>query len=215
MTGLLLAGDGNGGRNSRDLRTRRCGFGLAIIRYSSNLEDCKLVGHARGSVPGKQSVPRAEAAALLFALLHTIGCAVFVCGNHGVCKRFWGLRNKARSKDNGLLWLHISLAIESRISKGHGVLEVVWMPSHISYERAINLGYESAHWLANQCADSLAGQAAEEFAVSSAEMQSYRDRDTVSTLILSRLIDVLIFVAPDRATKESIIASEPKHTKVD
>ena len=48
--------------------------------------------------------------------------------------------------------------------------------------------------------------------MSSAEMQSYRDRDTVSTLILSRLIDVLIFVAPDRA---SIIASEPKHTKVD
>ena len=139
VTGLLLAGDGSGGRNSMDLRTRRCGFGLAIIRYSSNLEDCKLIGHARGSVPGKQSVPRAEAAALLFALLHTIGCAFLVCDSLGVCKRFWGLRNKTRSKDNGLLWLHIANAIESRLSKGHGMLEVVWMPSHTSYEHALTL----------------------------------------------------------------------------
>ena len=89
------------------------------------------------------------------------------------------------------------------------------MPSHISYEHAINLGYESAHWVANQCADSLAGKAADEFAVSGDELQSFRDRDQVSSLVLNRLIDVLIFVAPDRATRESLSATEPRKTKAE
>ena len=31
VTGKILAGDGSGGRNSKDFRTRRCGFGLVVI----------------------------------------------------------------------------------------------------------------------------------------------------------------------------------------
>ena len=65
--GLLMAGDGSGGPDSRDYRTRRCGFGIAILSLGTNLEDCRLLGHARGTVPGKQTVPRAEAMALFLA----------------------------------------------------------------------------------------------------------------------------------------------------
>ncbi len=146
----MLAGDGSGGTNSRDFRTRRCGFGVAILSYGTELEHCKLLGHARGSVPGKQTVPRAEAMALLYTLIHTIGYCIYVCDNLGVCKGFWGLSSAAySSKDNGLLWYHIGLALERRITSGYGTLEVVWMPSHISFEEAINRGYSAANWMAN------------------------------------------------------------------
>ena len=42
--GLIIAGDGSGGPDSRDYRNRRCGFGVAILHYSANLEQCKMVG---------------------------------------------------------------------------------------------------------------------------------------------------------------------------
>ena len=197
VKGMLLAGDSSGGANSRDFRTRRCGFGLAIISFSNDVGDCKLLGHARGDVPGKQTVPRAEAMALLFTLIHTIGCCTYVCDNLGVCKRFWGLSASSySSKDNGLLWYHIGLALERRIASGYGSLEVVWMPSHISFEEAINRGYSAAHWVGNQCADKLAGDAAKKAALSSSQCEAFSDRDKLSTLTLGRLVDVIHHVAP-------------------
>ena len=51
--GLLMAGDGSGSPDSRDYRTRRCGFGIAILSFGTNLEDCRLLGHARRTGPGK------------------------------------------------------------------------------------------------------------------------------------------------------------------
>ena len=82
--GKVLAGDGSGGRLSKDFRTRRCGFGLVIIDPSvgenignSHLVSAPVLGLASGSVPGKQTVPRAEAVALLQALCTTSGNATF------------------------------------------------------------------------------------------------------------------------------------------
>ena len=210
--GLIIAGDGSGGPDSRDYRTRRCGFGVAILHYSANLEQCKMVGHARGTVPGKQTVPRAEAMALLHVLTCTTGYCTYVCDNLGVCNRFWGLSKAGySSKDNGLLWYHIGLAVERRKASGHGSLEVVWMPSHISFEEAINRGYRAAHWLANQCADKLAGDAAKEAALSSIEVAELRDRDQLGSLILGRLVDVVFHIAPDNVSTGSILSKE--HTK--
>ena len=40
--GMLIAGDGSGGPDSRDLRSRRCGFGVAILSFGTDLEHCRL-----------------------------------------------------------------------------------------------------------------------------------------------------------------------------
>ena len=207
-----MAGDGSGGPDSRDYRTRRCGFGIAILSLGTNPEDCRLLGHARGTVPGKQTVPRAEAMALLHVLTYTVGHCTYVCDNLGVCNRFWGLSKAGyNSKDNGLLWYHIGLALERRVASGHGSLEVVWMPSHISFEEAINRGYSAAHWVANQCADKLAGEAAKEAALSGTEAAEFRDRDKLVSLILGRLVDVVFHIAPDNVSIGCILSKE--HTK--
>ena len=63
---------------------RRCGFGLVILNASDDFDSVTYVGHASGSTPGKQPVPRSEATALLDALATTWGDAVFVCGNYSV-----------------------------------------------------------------------------------------------------------------------------------
>ena len=93
--GKVLGGDGSGGRLSKDFRTRQCGFGLVVLNVNGDPGSLHLkksqfsvAGFASGSVPGKQSVPRAEATALLHALRTTSGNAVFICDNLGVVRRF-------------------------------------------------------------------------------------------------------------------------------
>ena len=48
------------------------------------------------------------------------------------------------------------------------------MPSHTTFEDAINRGYSAAHWVANQCADKLAGDAAKEAALSGSVFDSLK-----------------------------------------
>ena len=96
VIGKILAGDGSEGRNSKDLRTRRCCFDDAVLALlllrlgwgegigsghapSQNLwnqtdsvtarSPPAVLGSAFGSVPGKQTAPRAEALGLLHALM--------------------------------------------------------------------------------------------------------------------------------------------------
>ena len=71
-----MAGDGSRGTTNSDPRARRCGFGLAIIRPNAG-DDFAYVGHSYGGLPGRQPVPRADATALLQALLTTKGNAIF------------------------------------------------------------------------------------------------------------------------------------------
>ena len=71
------------------------------------------------------------------------------------------------------------------------------MPSHTTYEAAINRGYSSAHWVANQCAEKLAGHAAKEVALSGFDLENIKDGDQLSFLILNRLVDVVSHAAPD------------------
>ena len=155
VTGLILAGDGSGGRASKDFRTRRCGFGLAIINSNvgagildNNFHECPMVlGYASGSVPGKQTTPRAEAVALLFALIFTIGTATYVCDNLGVVQRYKNLGSRT-IKGNGLLWSMIAKASMRNSSAGNGYLDVVWLPSHLTLETAMNRSYSPSNWVA-------------------------------------------------------------------
>ena len=75
VEGCVLGSDGSGGKYSRHIRTRRCGFGIRIIRLRTD-GSFELVGSAFGSVPGKQTVPRSEMTGLLHALMHTKGNAI-------------------------------------------------------------------------------------------------------------------------------------------
>ena len=220
VSGKILGGDGSGGHHNKDFRTRRCGFGLAIIEHlpprKGTIFDSvsfTCVGHARGTVPGKQSTPRAEASALLHALLTTTGDAQFVCDNLGVVRRFKHLATNI-SKSNGLLWSQIERAVRARKDGGHGNLEIIWIPSHITFKAAIARGYPAHHWLANQLADKLAGKAASECQISGMNFRMLADSTDLACSILQRLVDVCSHLAP-KACRNLATAthSEPRIPK--
>ena len=56
--------------------------------------------------------------------------------------------------------------------------------------------------------DKLAGDAAKEAALSGCECEGFRERDKLSTLILSRLVDVVFHVAPDNASLSNTLYKE-------
>ena len=62
--GGVYATDGSGGSNTFDPRFRRCAWSVALVG-----EQDELLGAAWGSLPGKQTVGRAELWALLFLII--------------------------------------------------------------------------------------------------------------------------------------------------
>ena len=119
MHGCYLGADGSGGENSKDPRVRRCGFGLVILHALDDFDNVTYVGHASGSTPGKQTVPRSEATALLHALATTRGNAVFVVDNYSVFANY----HKGPEYSplaNGLLWQALNRARKQRIEGGLG-----------------------------------------------------------------------------------------------
>ena len=217
VSGKVLGGDGSGGSSSQDFRIRTCGFALIIGDPSLDFSTCSYYGHAWGSVPGKQTVPRAEATALLHALRTTTGYAVFLCDNIGVVKRFGRLaKRENQSKENGLLWQQIAQARHARLVRGHGVLEVVWIPSHLTYENAINMGYKGGQWVINSTADRLAGHAAGYFSSKPGRcdaVKQIQENTELSHLILRRLVDIAVHLAPSESSKAPVCTGEPKITK--
>ena len=222
VTGCVLAGDGSGGRNSRDCRTRRCGFGLVIIEANTGEGilgngsiSPQVLGYASGSVPGKQTTPRAEAIALLFALLTTIGSAIYVCDNLGVVQRFRNLRSN-NIKTNGLLWSRIGKASRQRSESGNGLLEVVWLPSHITFETSMNRGYSSSYWVANQLTDKLAGDAAARYQLEGHQLSALADSTNLACSILQRLVGVMSHLASSATSSTSLgslVLMEPRVPK--
>jgi len=195
VNGATLGGDGSGGEHSRDPRLRRAGFGLVAIRLNGKDSLFDYLGHAYGSIPGKQTVPRAEATAILHALIYTKGNALYVCDNLGVAKSYWkGSRFQPAS--NGLLWRAINTARQQRLELGLGFLEVIWMPSHTSFESAINQGYSAEQWIANRFADKLATDAAKAAQVPDDFVQTIRDSTTSNISLLRYLVEVAVGLAP-------------------
>ena len=83
VEGLLLGSDGSASENTKDVRVRRCGFGVAVLRVHI-IGRFEAVSLAFCSVPGAQESYRAEATAILFALLTPVETAAW-CGQR---KRF-------------------------------------------------------------------------------------------------------------------------------
>ena len=176
-----------------------------------------VVGYASGSVPGKQTVPRAEATALLQALRTTSGDAIFVCDNLGVVRRYRQIFRNRRITSNGLLWNLIVKAKQQRETTGRGRLEVVWLPSHTTFESSLNGGYPPVYWFCNQLADNLAGKAASRHQLPADDLTELAESTSLASSILSRLVDVLILLADDFKLKDvgAIAAKEPRVPKVE
>jgi len=139
-------------------------------------------------------VPRAEAVALLQALRTTSGNATFVCDNWGVVRRY-KYCTKKQAGNNGLLWNLIVKAREKRHSAGQGILEVVWIPSHTTFENALNKSYAPSFWIANQLADKLAGAAAERHQIDGLQCRSLADSTQLAYTVLCRLVGVMSHLA--------------------
>ena len=68
-TNLVFGTDGSGGPASKDKRLRQCNFAVVAL----NKDTLEEVATLRDSIHGTQTVPRAEAIALLYLLKYTTG----------------------------------------------------------------------------------------------------------------------------------------------
>ena len=193
---------------------RKCGFGLACIRPVDDYH-FKYLGHDYGSVSGRQTVPRAEATAILHALRFTRGNATFVCDNYDVASCF-NKGPKHSPSTNGLLWHEINQAREFRASSGYGVIEVVWMKAHLSYETAINMDYPHFWWIGNSYADKLANKAAKLHQPSNTRVEKFRADIDLTRTALKHHIAIACHLAP-KGAKPSLVkqAAQLQVSKID
>ena len=70
------------------------------------------------------------------------------------------------------------------------------MPSHTSFESAINQGYSAEQWIANRFADKLATDAAKAAQVPDDFVQTIRDSTTSNISLLRYLVEVAVGLAP-------------------
>ena len=211
VTGCILGGDGSGGPHSRDPRARVCSFGLACIRPIGSNGGFELRWFCNGSVPGNQTVPRAESTAILQALLVTSGDAPYICDNEQVAKTY---NQGSGGTANGLLWQAIWQARQRRAAEGHGCLRVQWMPSHMNLAEAGQEGIPPTHWSVNYIADTLATHAAKHFAqIHRDENAKLFESDKLVQEVLNRLIEVAIVISPSSKAGQDPHVSSPKHSK--
>ena len=210
----ILGGDGSGGSHSSNPRLRRCGFGLVIIKPKVDQFSFDYLGHAFGSTPGRQTVPRAEALAILHALRTTKGNALMVCDNWGVVSTY--NKGPGHSKSNGLLWNAIEAARGERLRSGYGYLELVWISSHLSYESAMNQGFGHYWFIANSYADGLADRAARHYEVTPKFQDNLHKQAKDVKNTLRHHVELAILLAPAGA-KPALISQvcQPSLSKLD
>ena len=143
-------------------------------------------------------MPRAEALAILHALRTTRGNALFVCDNWSVVSAY----NKSIAyvpKGNGILWQAIRTSRGERLSKGFGFLEVVWISSHLSYEKAINQGFGHFWWIANSYADGLADRGAKASEISNMDRDNIARNQHEVITVLRHHVELAVHLAPNGA----------------
>ena len=64
----VYATDGSGGKYTKEPRLRGCGAGVAVSNHYQHPLLCRIVGGIAASVPGRQTVPRAELVAVIIVL---------------------------------------------------------------------------------------------------------------------------------------------------
>ena len=90
----------------------------------------------------------------------TSGNATYVCDSWGTCLNYQK-GSSYEPKSSGLLWQAIYAVGRERSEQGHGIIDIVWIESHLSHDEARAQGYPKLHWVVNKYADDLASRAAE------------------------------------------------------
>ena len=98
-TNLVFGTDGSGGPASKDKRLRQCSFAVVAL----NKDTRQAVATLTGSIQGSQTVPRAEAAALLWLLKLTTGPLESSIDAQAVLKR-WKKLPQPKATSNMDLW---------------------------------------------------------------------------------------------------------------
>ena len=188
---------------------------------------CTLLGCAKGSIPGKQTVPRSEITAILHALITTNGDCIYVCDSKSVA-RIYNKGHYAEPIVNGLLWNLVNKARISRAQRGGGTMTVVWRKAHIDIATAIASPHiDNLEFSANLVADKIAGLASSEAQLLPQVVAHQVSTDKQLRAILERLVQVALFLVPSdpkrahapscgivRESKQAIIsklASEAGH----
>jgi ribonuclease HI len=156
IEGLDVYLDESGGEFSSDIRRRRCGWGLAIIREQDG--DFVLTGGVAGTLEDvQQTSNRAAVEALVFVLRFTRGHGTVKPDSKYLVDGFNGGRYRRPDGRNADLWSLVAEALDARDTG----IEVVKVRAHIDQEEAMGLDAEA--WrdvIGNMYADGYAGQAA-------------------------------------------------------
>ena len=81
------------------------------------------------------------------------------------------------------------------------------MPSHLSYEQAVNKGYTPEQWTTNWFADQLATKAASEAQVPDATAQYLGNRTSQTVQLLRYLVQTVVSLAPAGPRSLQIVKS--------
>ena len=153
-----------------------------------------------------QNAYRAEATALLHALIYTNGNCIMVIDCKAVIRQY--IKGpRANLKHDGLLWQAIFVACRNRKARGGGSIRVVWTSSHKKAEVAAGLSVPMQHWFANQVADALAGRAAGEASLPQHSIDFTLAQERWAHAILRRLVCIAKYIAPHASTHKRNMAT--------
>ena len=165
--------DGSGGNFSSDKRLPRCGWAWICPRAGSN--EIALHG-ARGSLGGKQAIPRAELAAILECLddlkQNTRIKEIMLYSDCNMAVDSYA-KGKCYAQETkcGAIWVDIWEVIDHHEQKGVKI-SMLNVKSHTDNEQVAALQQR----LGNQCADHHAGLAVVELPTSEVVMIRWEDR---------------------------------------
>ena len=159
-----------------------------------------------GSVPGVQNAYRAEATALLHALIYTNGNCVMIMDCKAVIRQYQK-GPRANLKHDGLLWQAIFIAYRNRKARGGGSIKVVWTSSHKKAEYAAKREVPMQYWFANQVAYALAGRAAGEASLPQHSIDLTLAQERWAHAILRRLVCIAKYIAPHASTHKRNMAT--------
>lgn len=155
---LIFATDGSGGPASKEPRLRQVTFGIAALDAS---RPHAVLGTLFGTVPGRQTVPRAEAFGLLKLLEMTEGPVKSCLDAKAVHKRWKKLKDITQLSANLDIWGPLARQKAQRAD-----VELHWTRSHLSESEHVRL-FPDEQWMypANHAADVAASSFATQVAV--------------------------------------------------
>ena len=175
--------------------------------------DLDCIAWANGGCTGMQSVPRAELYAFVWIIEHTAGNIIVAIDAHYVIKGFRKGCKGAHSCHQDL-WRRLWEAISRR----PGIVQVVWVKSHLTLETAQAAGVEPWAFIANWIADDLAEEAAKRVALPFHVYEPVNTAESLAWKIRQRLIGVfLAWAALERPPNErlELVARVPKRRVVE